>query len=292
MRRHISSAPSGANPFRRDPVAYAHRLISVSPPGLRQCLGNIAASIGCGFSVNSIFLVIAFFTFPTSRFVIAQESAEPKPADASYTTEVIEGWTLHVRQRLLDEHPKETLRARDLLQGQLVNINKAVPPAALAHLHKVPLWFSPRYPGAQAPRAEYHPNAQWLRNHDRDPQMAKAVEFTNIETFEREERRMPWFVLHELAHAFHDQVLGFDNPEVIAAYEQAVKSGAYDNVKRWTGVEEVRERAYAMTNHREYFAENSEAYFGRNDFEPFDRAELEKMDPAMLRLLERLWNSK
>ena len=242
--------------------------------------------------MNPVTSIFALFFIGALHPAFSQESAESKAPDASYTTEIVQGWTLHVRQRLLVEHPRETAHARDLLEGQLVKINQAVPPAALAHLHKVPLWFSPRYPGPQPPRAEYHPNAQWLREHGRDPQMEKAVEFTNIETFEREERRMPWFVLHELAHAFHDQVLGFENPEVIAAYEQAVKSGAYENVKRWTGVEEVRERAYAMTNQREYFAEDSEAYFGRNDFQPFDRAELEKMDPTMLRLLERLWNSK
>jgi Mlc titration factor MtfA (ptsG expression regulator) len=100
---------------------------------------------------------------------------------------------------------------------------------------------------------------------------------------------MPDFVLHELAHAYHDRVLGFDHGEIRAAYEAAKASGRYDRVKRWTGERETRERAYAMTDPKEYFAETSEAYFGRNDFEPFQREELAQHDPHMLRLLEKLW---
>jgi dipeptidyl-peptidase-4 len=228
--------------------------------------------------------ILALVASPVTR---PQDGPPANPAP--YTIELMEGRTLRVSQRLVAEHPAETIRAKELLQNQLALINRAVPAKALDFLHGVPLWFSPRYPGNQPPRAEYHPNAQWLRENGRNPQMAKAVEFTNIEIFERETRRMPWFVLHELAHAFHDQTLGFDNPEIIAAYEQAVKSGRYDHVKRWTGAEEVTERAYAMTNYKEYFAEDTEAYFGRNDFQPFDRDELRQMDPAMCVLLERLW---
>jgi hypothetical protein len=230
-------------------------------------------------------LAIAILGLFASIAAPFSQAEDPAPC----TIEPIEGWTLRVNQRLLTEHPTETAHAKDLLRKQLALINQAVPARPLEFLHSVPLWFNPRYPGTQPPRAEYHPNAQWLRENGRNPQMAKAVEFTNIEIFERETRRMPWFVLHELSHAFHDQTLSFDNPEIIAAYEQAVKSERYDHVQRWTGTEEVTERAYAMTNCKEYFAEDTEAYFGRNDFQPFDRAELRQMDPAMCALLERLW---
>ncbi len=29
-----------------------------------------------------------------------------------------------------------------------------------------------------------------------------------------ENRRMPWVILHELTHAYHDQILGFDEPRI------------------------------------------------------------------------------
>ena len=86
-------------------------------------------------------------------------------------------------------------------------------------------------------------------------------------------------VLHELAHAYHHQFLedGFDNPEVKAAYDRAMKSKLYQKVLRINGRDE---KAYAATNPMEYFAEATEAFFGTNDFYPFVRSELKRHDPA------------
>jgi hypothetical protein len=191
----------------------------------------------------------------------------------------------------LQQEGPATTRALELLKVQLDEVIRVVPKPVAARLQQVPLWFSPEYPGVR-PAAEYHPNRQWLCDHGRDPAMAKAVEFTNTHLFEKETCRMPFFTFHELAHAYHDQTLGFDNAEIRAAYEAAKKSGRYDKVKRWTGEKTTEERAYAMTNAREYFAESSEAYFGRNDFYPFTRTELKEHDPRMYDLLERLWQCR
>ena len=200
----------------------------------------------------------------------------------------IEGWTVHVSPQLLKDDAAATARALELMRNQLVSIREKLPAGAVARLQKVPLWLNPVRPG-DTPRAEYHPDARWLRDHGRDPAMAQAIEFTNIPTFAEEEKRMPVFILHELAHAYHDLVLGFDHPEIRAAFEAARKGGRYESVRRWTGERETRDRAYALTNHKEYFAENTEAFFGRNDFEPFTREELHLFDPEMDRLLARLW---
>ena len=143
------------------------------------------------------------------------------------------------------------------------------------------------------PRAEYHPDAGWLREHGRDVRMAKGVEFTNIRIFPAETDRMPNFALHELAHAYQDGVLpgDFDNAESKSAYERAKASHAYDQVERrfGNGRPNTRERHYGMTNPMEYFAESTEAFFSRNDYYPFNHAELKKHDPEMERLLARLW---
>jgi hypothetical protein len=208
-----------------------------------------------------------------------------------YQTKTIEGWTVFVSDVLLEKENEATSRALNLLQKQLEEIVRVVPAPAVARLRAVPLWFSPTYPGVR-PRAEYHPAAEWLRKNGRDPAMAKGIEFTNIRIFAEESRRMPAFVLHELAHSYHDQVLGFDNPEIKAAYRRAVESKSYDAVERSFGnpaKKNTTERAYAMTDAKEYFAETTEALFGRNDFFPFNGVELEKHDPEMYRLLRRLW---
>lgn len=211
-------------------------------------------------------------------------------AAEGFKTRTIECWTVHVNEKLLAERADETEKALKLTQAQLAEIVRVVPTNAVAKLREVPLWFSPEYPGTQ-PKAEYHPDAGWLRANKRDPAMAKSVEYSNVRIIEREVIRMPMLALHELAHAYHDRVLGFNHAEIKAAYERAKASGSYDKVERWfgSGRPNTFERAYAMTNEKEYFAETTEAFFGRNDFFPFTKAELEKHDPEMFKLLGRVW---
>jgi len=211
---------------------------------------------------------------------------------ATHQTNVIAGWTVIISQRLLTEDKEATAKALELLTRQLEEIARAVPAPAVAKLRAVPLWFSPEYPTTR-PRAEYHPNRAWLVENHRDPAMAKCVEFTNVRIFEAETKRMPNFALHELAHAYHDRVLGFESREIKAAYERAKTAKSYDSVERWhgNGRSNTTERAYAMTDHKEYFAETTEAFFSRNDFFPFTRKELHRHDPEMEKLLARLWQA-
>jgi len=203
----------------------------------------------------------------------------------------LEGWRVLISRGLLAEHTAATEKAIELLTKQLQEIVRVVPANAVAKLKKVPLYLSPAYDGIAA-RAEYHPNAGWLREHGRDPVMAKAVEFTNVLIFEAETRRMPNFALHELAHAYHDRELanGFGNAEVIEVFKRAQASGRYEKVERQdaNGNKSI-DRAYALTNQQEYFAETTEAFFSRNDFFPFCREELEIHDPHACRLLAQLW---
>lgn len=221
----------------------------------------------------------------------ASEDKAPSSV-AKVKTRTISGWSVHVHESLLrDDMKSATSKALVLLEEQLDEIVKVVPAEAVTELRKVPLWFSPEYPGAQ-PKAEYHPDAGWLKDNGRDTAMAKGVEFTNVRIFERETTRMPNFALHELAHAFHDRFLpgGFANAEISAAFENAKANGLYDNVERTFGDGRTsKERAYALTNPMEYFAECTESYFAKNDFYPFTRDELKKVDPSMTELLKSLW---
>jgi hypothetical protein len=211
---------------------------------------------------------------------------------AEHEARTVAGWNVYVGRELLSAEPAATARALELLGKQLQEINRVVPQQAVAELQKVPLYFNPEYPGT-GPTAEYHPDAGWLRDHGRDPAMAKGIEFTNVRVFEAEARRMPNFALHELAHAYHDRVLteGFDNADIRAAFTRAKNAGSYDRVERWhgDGSPNTFERAYALVTPQEYFAESTEAFFSRNDFFPFTRDELRRHDPEMCELLDKLW---
>jgi putative heme-binding domain-containing protein len=213
----------------------------------------------------------------------------PEPV---YETRQLHGWTVYINRNLLATDARLTAKVLELLKKQLMNITDVVPKPAVAKLREVPLYINPEYPGVR-PTAEYHPAAGWLRENGRDPAMARGIEFTNFRIFESEVNRMPWFVLHELAHAYHDRVLpdGFRNSEIDAAFARAKDSGRYEKVERHygNGRPNALEKAYAMTNAMEYFAESTEAYFGRNDFYPFKRDELKTHDPDMDKLIGKLW---
>ena len=257
---------------------------------------SLRATRWSGLSLN---LLSGSFACPATLVLVANVwfaltvCAENSPLGIPDSpTRVISGWTVHVSGRLLDEESVATARALELLRSQLEEIAHVVPQTALVELQKVPLWVSPEYLNVE-PRAEYHPDANWLRANGRDPAMATGVEFTNVRIFEQELTRMPNFALHELAHAYHDRVLpqGFGNPRIRSAYEKAKIGGKYDRVecRNGNGKPNTQERAYAMNDPMEYFAETSEAYFSRNDFFPFNRDELRQCDPEMNALLEQLW---
>jgi hypothetical protein len=204
----------------------------------------------------------------------------------------ISGWQVHIHKDLLEKEAAASAKALAGLKTMLDEIVRVVPAPAVAELRKVRLYLSPAY-GADGSHAEYHPGAQWLRDHGRDPAMARCVEFSGVRDFEAEMKRMPNFVLHELAHAYHDRFLpgGYGHAGLQKAYEKAKAAGIYDRVERSSGDGRPNrvERAYAMTNAMEYFAESTEAYFSRNDFFPFDRRQLASHDPEMHALVGQLW---
>jgi len=207
-----------------------------------------------------------------------------------HQTRAIEGWTVHLNRQLLADQPDAVATALVILRSQLQQIVQSLPAPAVARLRSVPLWFSPEY-STHPGRAEYHPDAGWLRANGRRPAMAKAVEFTDTKNFAAEASRMPNFTLHELAHAYHDQILGFDHPKILAAYENGKSNGLYGRVARrhGSGKPETIERAYALVDAKEYFAELTEAYFSVNDYFPFTRADLESHDPQGAEVIRTLW---
>lgn len=201
----------------------------------------------------------------------------------------IEGWTVYIEPSLLDgEHVTEGTKALAMLANHLQRIKILVPRGPLNKLQTIGIWIEHHHP--QLSTMQYHPSRDWLVAHGYDPRLAKKVHITRAaELYSRSQMlKHPAVVLHELAHGYHDQVLGFDSPEIIAAYKKAKASGTYDHVLLYTG-EYVRH--YGMTNHKEYFAEGTEAYFYRNDFYPFVRAELYEHDPTLHDLLENIWGS-
>lgn len=210
-------------------------------------------------------------------------------APTSRTTRELEGWTIRVDERLLAP-PNDKLgnQALTFLEAKLVEIKAVVPATRLADLQKVVIVLDLEC--GDLGSMQYHPSADWLEEHGYGRDLAKCVHLpqaADVAT-KRNINEQPWVILHELAHAYHDQVLGFDEPRIAAAYGQYKHSGRGDATLLFDG---QRVRHYALTDPKEFFAEMTEAYFGSNDFYPFNRAELKESEPRLLELLEEIWGS-
>jgi hypothetical protein len=214
--------------------------------------------------------------------------AAEKPAiPTAHTARDLEGWNVRIDNRLLEGEGK-TLgdRALKLLNSRLVAITVVVPEKELAKLRAVTIELDLDYGGLTS--MQYHPGAGWLKDNGYSEKLAKCVHIPAVEDFLSpfDNHRMPWVVLHELAHAYHDQVLGFDEVKVVAAWKKFRDGGKYKSVLTSPGHD--REH-YGMTDQMEFFAEMTECYFGSNDFYPFVTGELKRAEPGIFDLMAEIW---
>jgi len=223
-------------------------------------------------------------------FAVALAQAKPEPTKpASHTERKLEGWTIRVDDRLLKGPDEATgTRALRFLEGKLSDIKVVVPEDKLKKLQAVVIVLDLSHGGLRS--MQYHPSAGWLKANGYSTDLAKCVHLPRAADLptRRNISEQPWVILHELAHAYHDQVLGFEEPRIKEAYEKYKKSGRGEKALLYNG---NRVKHYALTNHKEFFAEMTEAYFGVNDFFPFNRAELKEAEPEILAMLSAIWES-
>jgi alpha-L-fucosidase 2 len=217
----------------------------------------------------------------------AAEAPPEAPKPASRSVRVIDGWSVRVDDRLLQE-PNKRLGARILksLAARLSDIKAVVRPHCLAKLQGFTIVLDMSH-GKLVPM-QYHPAAEWLIENGYAADLAECVHIPVAAALleARQINTQPWCVLHELAHAYHDQVLGFDEARIRDAYKAYKESGHGDAALLITG---ERVRHYGLTDHKEFFAEMTEAYFGTNDFFPFNRGELMTAEPAIYQLMAAIW---
>jgi putative heme-binding domain-containing protein len=210
---------------------------------------------------------------------------ETKPT--THTSRHLEGWTIRVDSRLF-EAPNVELgqRALRFLENKLADIKVVVPAERLQKLQAVTIVLDLSH--GKLTSMQYHPSASWLKANGYAADLAKCVHIPRAADLptRRNINEQPWVILHELAHAYHDQVLGFNEPRIQEAYDRYKKSGAGDRVLLYDG---RRVRHYALTDAKEFFAEMTETYFGVNDFFPFNRAELKESHREIYDLMRAIW---
>ena len=222
-------------------------------------------------------------SYSRQALVLQRQSSEAPLERTQYSTINVQGWTVLVAPGYADV-PGMQMSVLALLEDHLYRINRVIPSPALEQLKAVEIWLEVDMHLNKC--MGYHPSEVWLSANGYNPDKAGAVEVGNAQAFLDWSHGQPWMVLHELAHAYHDQVLGFHNKRVNAAFRSKVEDGDYVEVLDFSG--KLRPH-YALTNDTEYFAETTEAYFGTNDFYPFVLSELEQVDPAGVELMKQVW---
>ena len=196
-----------------------------------------------------------------------------------YTVKTLAGWQVYVNNTLLvGQHAKTGAAAMKRLTGAMVRLKTWIPAGPLAKLLKVKIWLelnSTKGPWGGTSAYQYHPGLDWLIDMDFNPDKHKCVEFGNAASLaNRSPDRSATVLLHELAHAYHDQILSFDNPEVLAAHKRAREEGKYPP-RDWV----------VRANHKEFFAGVTTRYFGTKD----QRDAVGKRDPILAKFLLKTW---
>jgi len=226
-------------------------------------------------------LLILTLSSTVAASAIAQVSSFKTPVERN-----IEGWKVLIDPDLLAaDHQQTADRALKALANHLQRVTFIVPAERVAELQKLRIWVDLSH---ELKSMQYHPSKRWLTDHGYNPKLAKCVHIPRAAALFDPHMwaKHPYCVLHELVHAYHDQVLDFEHPQIKAAYDNAKQAGILEDVLAHTG---NRVKHYGLTNHKEYFAESTEAYFGVNDFYPFVRAELKEHDPRMFATLVKVW---
>ncbi len=217
----------------------------------------------------------------------AEREIPKRSLPEAHTIKEIEGWRVRVDDRLLNgDGAALGARALKVVEAKLVMITLVVPEKPLADLRKVLIQLDLNYGGLK--NMQYHPGVEWLKSNGYNENVVRCVHIPEAEDLLSpfESHRQPWVMLHELSHAYHDQVLGFEEPRIKAAWKKFCDSGKYQSVLTSPGYD--REH-YGLTNQKEFFAEMTECYFGSNDFYPFVAGELKRAEPEIFALFETIW---
>lgn len=229
-----------------------------------------------------------------ASILLVQSTATAYTPTSEYKQLKIAEFTVFVHPLCYKQPGTTAADAIERLRLKLEEVNRLVPKKQLDAIRKVRLWVEWVKPLKKDPigNASYHIGKGWLTNHGHNPDKANGVEIPMKGDLTADIcfRDQPLFVLHELTHAYHHQVLGHAHADVKAAFQQAKERKLYEKVPHvYYGKYQEPGKAYAMTDDMEFLAEITEAYFGFNDWYPFTWQDLQKHDPVSWKLMEKIW---
>lgn len=217
-----------------------------------------------------------------------------KPAIPGYFARKIHGFNVLVSRMAYDQSDELDRRPLGYLETEFARIAELLPPDKLKALARVMIWveWDHTIPEDIRTYGVYYGGAgEGLYAKGVDPRKARSVCLLSLKTaykLRAEGKSKKLVILHELAHAVHDQYIGLKNPVVANAYDQAMARRLYDKVRH---IDLTEREGYAATNEAEYFAELTCAYLDRLDYTPTNRDELKEHDSVGYELMMKTWGT-
>lgn len=226
--------------------------------------------------------------------VLAQTKDKPTPLDkiAGYKRHTVEGFTLMVSDDVAKaDVSRFDRKPMEVLELELKMIVKIMTTKQVDTLRKLPVWVEwddqekmSNGRDGNALAVYYGGHQLNLLQEGKQPLKAKTVTVLRMKSLTAEHQPKTdsgrCVLLHEFAHAVHDQVLGNDNVGVKSAYAQAMERKLYDKAQ------------YVSTNEAEFFAELTCAYFDQLHHYPKTRDDLKKHDSVTFKLMEAVWGKE
>ncbi len=238
---------------------------------------------------------ITFFCFVIFTLQCCTESEESKNENSQprwknlYKEMRIEGFQVFINNKVFEQ--KEEREILNLLRHDLFIIRQLVSATQYHFFQQVKIWVELDFQQYKAIR--YIPSLKWIRRQGYLSAKVKSIEILNVKNYLKFSCEQPYMLLHELAHAYHDQILGYDQCDIMEAYYTVMQKQLYDSVSYAKPLKKNRKvRAYASHDAKEYFAELTETYFGENDYFPFNHDDLQKFDTIGFTLMQKIWGEK
>jgi hypothetical protein len=206
-----------------------------------------------------------------------------------YRTLQIAGFTVLADPKVVEPPEKLEKTPLEVLEAELKTIGRIVHAKALAELRKLTIWAEwDEEQGlgngrqGKALAVYYGGSQRSMLAAGKNPLKANNITVLSTRDLAREHQPKRdsgrCVLLHEMVHAVHHKILGFENPKIEAAYRQALASG------------KLERGSYAATNAAEFFAEMSCAYLDKLGYYPRDKEELKKHDPSTFQLMSVIWS--
>ena len=224
-------------------------------------------------------------------FVVLSES----DTDADYHTHQIQGFSVHVAAEDASDYPEKAESVVWFMRARLKQMVEVIPLNKIKLLRQVDIWINDDWEEDDLCRACYV-HQSYSSNVAFFNARAGDIIFRDFDIL----LDYAWCctygaVLHEMAHAYHDQFLedGYYNDDIDDLYDDAVDSGDYESVRvMYPWWEDQNDEHYGLTNAREFYATMTETFFlGYRTF-PHNIRDLHNHDRAAYNLILNSWYSE